>query len=103
MQRLVEDKINTFKHSVLTDTITRNDRMREKEETKTRTAAQRTRDWANEIYVNSARYYDEHRDKWDKGRIMLDYPELTSSRFNDLKPILKAMQAAGIKPRDIEV
>jgi hypothetical protein len=103
MQRLVEDKINTFKHSVLTDTITRNDKMREKEETKTRTAAQRTRDWANEIYVNSARYYDEHRDKWDKGRIMLDYPELTSSRFNDLKPILKAMQAAGIKPRDIEV
>ena len=103
MQKLVNDKINTFKHSVLTDSIARTERQETDDLQKTKTAAQKTREWANEIYTNKARYYDQVRGKWDKGAVMLDYPELTGSGFDNLKPLLKAMMKVNVKVEDLKV
>lgn len=103
MQKLVNDKINTFKHSVLTDSIERTERQELEATQKEKTTAQKTREMANEVYINKARYYDEHRGKWDKGAMMMDYPSMTGSKFNDIKAVLDAMLKFGVKPGDIEM
>ena len=103
MQKLVNNKINAFKHSVLTDSIERTDRQELEATQKEKTAAQKTREMANEVYVNKARYYDEHRKNWDAGAVMMDYPELSKNKFNDIKAVLNAMLKFGVKPGDIEM
>jgi len=103
MQKLVNAKVNAFKHSVLTDSIERTDRQELEATQKEKTAAQKTREMANEVFVKQERYYDSVRRKWDRGAVLLDYPELTNSKFNELKPILNAMIKFGVKPGDIEM
>ncbi len=103
MQRLVNAKVNAFKHSVLTDSIEKTDRQEREATEQEKTKAQKTRELANEVYVNKARYYDEHRGNWDAGAVMMDYPELSKSKFNDIKAVLNAMLKFGVKPGDIEM
>ena len=103
MQRLVDDKINTFKHSVLTESITKMDQADALDDKKSRTSAQRNREWANEIFIRKSRYYNEHTQKWDKGAIMLEYADINSSRWQDIRPVLNAMLKFGVKPGDIEI
>jgi len=104
MIRQVETKINAFKHRVLTDTLEKNEQMRRKAEEPTeKTAAQKTRDLANEIFVNQVKYYDPRKEKWDKGLVLLDFPEMTSGKFTEIKTLLEAMQRVGVQPSDISL
>ena len=101
MQRLLNDKVNAFKHSVLTDSIEKTNRQAYEETHAEKTKGQKTRELANEIFIMQTKYYDEHRKKWDKGAVMMDYPELSGSKFNDIKGVLNAMLKYGVKPDDL--
>jgi len=102
MAKAVDEKINSFKHSVLTEAITRNDARELEESVEQKTQAQKLREQVNEIYINKGRYYDGTRGKWDKGAILMDYPELTPGRVSSMIPLLKRMVDVGIKPGDID-
>jgi len=103
MQRLVDDKISSFKSDVLDESIADTERLEHEATTKQKTKAQATRELANELYVNKARFYDERRGKWDKGAILLSYPDLTTGKLNSLKPLLEAMVRFGVRPEDIRM
>ena len=101
MIRQVEDKINSFKHSVLTEKLREHNARQVELSAPKKTRAQELRDLANEIYVNKARYFDGPREKWDKGGVMLDYPEMTGGKWGEVHTLLKAMNKYGVKPEDL--
>ena len=98
----VDAKVTTFKHTVITDSISAIEKTQRVSEEKTISKGKVLRDLANEVYVNKGRYYDERRGKWDKGRVMLDY-EFTPGKWNAIKPILEAMVQFGVKADDIKL
>ena len=103
MQKAVNIKVAEFKGSVLDDSVASIERIERDATIKQKTKAQITRELANELYVNKSRYYDERRGKWDKGAVMLDYPDITASKFDSLKPLLNAMVNFGVKPEDLKL
>ena len=90
MQLAIDHKINAFKMSVLDKAIAKAEKMETQAKEVTRTPAEQMREYAKDIFEQGVRYKDPQTGKWDKGALMLDYPEVTASK---LRPILKMVEA----------
>lgn len=97
MQRAIDKKVNSFKREVLEAAIVKADRQQLEEQKVKKTAAEISREFANDIFENKIRYLDPQTKKWDTGAILLDYPELTASKLTTVKKMLVAMENRSIK------
>ena len=90
-------KVNSFKREVLEAAIEKADRNQKLEEEVKKTSAEISRDFADDIFEQRARYLDPQTNKWDSGAILLDYPEITASRLGTIRKMLNALSKRAIK------
>ena len=95
MQLAIDQKINAFKMSVLDKAIEKTEKMEAEAKEVKLTPAEREREYAKDIFEQGLRYKDPQTGKWDRGALMLDYPEISERKLRAVLKMVEALERRG--------